>query len=298
MNKRYHSEKAITAKEFGSLSTDEKILKMTEGLTPPSGKSDLEVLDSILSADSPKMSKRSVSLRLVIQSVAAVAILVIGIYSVNKVFSGENIKTGIGSHASLTLPDGSTVNLNADSKISWNDSKFNTNREVKLSGEAYFEVKKGNQFNIKTKNGNVRILGTQLNVYSREKEFWVSCITGKVAVTHNSSEVILLPGEKAELTSSGLEKLELKDVTQTAAWKDGLFYFEDQPLVSIFAEMERQFGVKVHCKGDLKRKMTVTFSNKNLDEALDLVCTPMELTYEVEKNNTITISDKKSESAH
>jgi len=294
MNKRYHSEKKITLSEFRSLNTEEKILKLAEGLTPPSGKNELEVLESILSLGSQKTSRRAISLRLVLQSIAAVVILLIGIYSVNKVFSTEKIKTGMGSQASLTLPDGSTVSLNADSKITWNDKKFNSRREVNLSGEAYFEVKKGNEFNIKTRNGNVRILGTQLNVYSREKEFWVSCITGKVGVSNKNSEVILLPGEKAELTSSGLEKSELKNASQTAAWKEGLFYFEDQPLVSIFAEIERQYGVKIHFRGDLKRKMTVSFSNKNMDEALDLVCTPMELTYEIEKNNTINISDNKS----
>ncbi len=294
MNKRYDSEKTITANEFRSLDTEQKILKMAEGLMPPTGKNELEVLDFILSSHSPKTSKQNVSLRLIWQSVAAIAVLLISIYSVNKFSSGENIKTGIASHASLTLPDGSTVNLNADSKIAWNDNKFNAKREVTLSGEAYFEVQKGNEFNIKTKNGNVRILGTQLNVYSREKEFWVSCISGKVGVNVKDKEVILLPGEKAELTSSGLQRKELKNVGQTASWKEGLFYFEDQPLVSIFAEMERQFGVKVHYQGDLKRKMTVSFSNGNLDEALDLVCTPMELKYEIEKNNTINISNTKT----
>ena len=291
MDKRYDSEKNITAAEFISLSSEEKIMKMAERLNPPPGKEPEKVLEIILTSGAPKERKRIVKLPFFLRAVAAILILLVGIYSVSKVFSGERIKTGYGSQANLTLPDGSTVALNADSKIIWSDKKFNSKRIVTLSGEAFFDVKKGSEFDIKTKNGNVRILGTQLNIFSRNKEFRVSCITGKVGVSSGNSEVVLLPGEIAELTPSGIEKRAVKNVSQTAAWKEGLFYFEDQPLVSIFAEIERQFGVSVDYKGDLKRKITVSFSNKNLDEALDVVCSPMGLKYEIEKNNTVKISE-------
>ena len=289
MNTRHDSNRIITSAEFRSLDTEGKIMKVAEGFTPPPGKDQDMVLNTILAPGGKRENKRILSLRLFLQAVAACAILLVGIYSVSKVFSEEKIKTGFGSQANLTLPDGSIVTLNSDSKLNWNDRKFNSKRSIMLSGEAFFDVKKGGEFNIKTKNGNVRILGTQLNVYSRDKEFRVSCISGKVGVSNESSEVILLPGEVAELTLSGIEKKAVNNVSQTIAWKEGLFYFEDQLLVSIFAELKRQFGVSVDYKGDLKRKITVSFSNKDLEEALDVICSPMGLKYEIEKNNTIKI---------
>jgi ferric-dicitrate binding protein FerR (iron transport regulator) len=139
----------------------------------------------------------------------------------------------------------------------------------------------------------VEILGTKLNVFSREKEFWVSCLTGKVGVETENSNQILLPGEIVELTSQGLEKRVLTEVNQTAAWKEGMFYFEDKPLVSIFAEIERQFDVSIQFEGDVNRSITVSFTNNKLEEALDVVCIPMGLKYEVAKNNKVRIFENR-----
>jgi ferric-dicitrate binding protein FerR (iron transport regulator) len=191
------------------------------------------------------------------------------------------------------MPDGSLVSLNSGSKLVWNEKKFNRNRLVTLSGEAYFEIEKGGEFIIQTENGTVEILGTKLNVFSREKEFWVSCLTGKVGVETENSNQILLPGEIVELTSQGLEKRVLTEVNQTAAWKEGMFYFEDKPLVSIFAEIERQFDVSIQFEGDVNRSITVSFTNNKLEEVLDVVCIPMGLKYEVAKNNKVRIFENR-----
>lgn len=152
-------------------------------------------------------------------------------------------------------------------------------------------MKKGTPFNIKTGNGEVRILGTQLNVFSRGSEFWVSCITGKVAVSAHKNGVILTPGEMAELTPTSLVKTTISNVEQTASWKEGVFYFANKPLVSIFGEIERQFNVSVQFDGDAKRSITVSFTNKKLEEALDVICIPMGLKYEVDNKNKVRITE-------
>lgn len=224
-------------------------------------------------------------------AVAAVMLLLIGFYSVSLVFLNEKIKTGFASQTTVKLPDGTLITLNAGSKLAWSERRFDKERTVTVDGEAFFDVKKGSRFTIKTHNGNVTILGTQLNVFSRENDFRVSCITGKVGVSSGSSEVVLLPGEKAGLTNSGLQKTTSAHIEQTAAWKEGIFYFEDQPLVSIFGEIERQFNVSVKYKGNPGRLITVSFTNRKLEEALDVVCIPMGLKYELDKNNNINITE-------
>ena len=68
--------------------------------------------------------------------------------------------------------------------------------------------------------------------------------------------------------------------------------FEDTPLNTIFDELERQFNVSIKIEGDASRLATIDFSNENLNEALDVVCIPMELNYEIKNNKKITISEK------
>jgi ferric-dicitrate binding protein FerR (iron transport regulator) len=81
------------------------------------------------------------------------------------------------------------------------------------------------------------------------------------------------------------------EVNQTAAWKEGVFYFDDKPLVSIFDEIERQFDVSIQFEGDTKRSITVSFTNKKLEETLDVVCIPMGLKYEVDNKNNVRITE-------
>lgn len=291
MTEMNNSAKKIAAADFRSLDTEGKIMQMTEGLAVPPGKDPDLVLQSILNNEKAIAPKRIIKMSQIWMAAAAVFLLLVGFYSVSVVFSTERVRTGLAAQTSVTLPDGSLVSLNAGSKITWNDRKFTGNRQVKVEGEVYFDVQKGNPFSIKTGNGEVRILGTKLNVFSRGNEFWVSCITGKVAVSAQNTEVILTPGEIAELTEIGLVKSEIGNVAQTAAWKEGVFYFEDKPLVSIFGEIERQFNVQVQYTGDAKRSITVSFTNKKLEEALEVICIPMGLKYEVDNKNKVRITE-------
>jgi ferric-dicitrate binding protein FerR (iron transport regulator) len=293
MTKSYDSKRQITATEFRNMNQEEKIMKMAEGLTVPQGRDENLVLEAIFSQTEKPAVTKTIQFRRYFQAAAAVILLLIGIYSVSVIYSNQRMSTGFGNQTQITLPDGSLVSLNSGSKLVWNEKKFNRNRLVTLSGEAYFEIEKGGEFIIQTENGTVEILGTKLNVFSREKEFWVSCLTGKVGVETENSNQILLPGEIVELTSQGLEKRVLTEVNQTAAWKEGMFYFEDKPLVSIFAEIERQFDVSIQFEGDVNRSITVSFTNNKLEEVLDVVCIPMGLKYEVAKNNKVRIFENR-----
>lgn len=293
MTKSYDSKRQITATEFRNMNQEEKIMKMAEGLTVPQGKDENLVLEAIFSQTEKPAVTKTIQFRRYFQAAAAVLLLLIGIYSVSVIYSNQRMSTGFGNQTQITLPDGSLVSLNSGSKLVWNEKKFNRKRLVTLSGEAYFEIEKGGEFIIQTENGTVEILGTKLNVFTREKEFWVSCLTGKVGVETENSNQILLPGEIVELTSQGLEKRVLTEVNQTAAWKEGMFYFEDKPLVSIFAEIERQFDVSIQFEGDVNRSITVSFTNNKLEEVLDVVCIPMGLKYEVAKNNKVRIFENR-----
>ena len=282
----------ITHYEFNKMSSDEKILEISKNLIPPSGKPEKEVLNSLLDKIEQSSPTKTFSLKKLLQAIAAIVILLISIYSVNSYLSNDIIKTQFAEQTEITLPEGTKVTLNTDSKLKWNNRHFAKKRLLTLNGEAYFDVVKGDKFIIKSKLGTVEILGTQLNVFSRDNTFWVSCISGKVRVSANNSQQIILPGEIAELTPQGLIKAVNNNIEKTTSWKEGIFYFEDKPLISIFAEIERQFDVSIQYKEFEERLITVSFSNKKLNEALDIVCIPMGLKYEVDNNKKVSIYKK------
>lgn len=292
MNTKQEREKQIIdPNEFRKLDTEGKILEIAKNFGAPAGKDGNVVLEELLRRIESTTPVKRLRFATYLRAVAALLILLFGFYAVTTVFSQEKVVTGLSEQTELKLPDNSEVVLNADSKLTYSAKNFENARNLTLKGEAFFDVQKGGDFVINTPNGKIEILGTQLNVFSREDEFWVSCLKGKVKVSAGNDEQIILPGEIVEMNDHRLVKKVKIDIEHTTAWKQGTFYFEDRPLVSIFEAIERQFNVSVKFDGDRNRLITVTFSNSSLQEALDVICIPMDLKYEI-KNNKVFISDE------
>lgn len=287
-----NTKNKITPEEFKKMNSEEKILKISGGFVPPKGKPQNEVLELLLNKLEENEPTKKIRLTRYIQAAAAVIIVLVGLKIVPGIISAQQVKTSYAQQSELTLPDGTNVTLNADSKIKWNKKNFNKKRVITLSGEAFLDVKKGDEFIINTKNGTIEILGTQLNIYSRNQEFWVSCLEGKVRISTDSQQKIITPGEWVRLNDSELVKSKSEVIENTILWKDGIIHFEETQLEVIFAELERQFDVKVVFTGDNSRKATIDFAIHNLEEALDIVCSPMELRYEVSNNKKVIISEK------
>jgi ferric-dicitrate binding protein FerR (iron transport regulator) len=76
---------------------------------------------------------------------------------------------------------------------------------------------------------------------------------------------------------------------QKTTWREGDFYFESKPLRTVIDELERQFNIEIILSGDSTRLYTGYFSNKNLDEALEMVFKPMSLRYTRETDNKIFV---------
>lgn len=287
-----NKHKVITPKAFKAMDAEEKILEISGGWEVPDGKSEDEVLNQLLQQIDEEKQIKQWSLKPVLKWGVAAAIAAVLIISLQPLLKNtEVVQTAMGEHTSIDLPDGSLARLNADSYLSWEPKSFNSKRSLRLKGEGFFDVEKGNPFVVKTKFGDVQVLGTQLNIYARDKEFWVSCITGKVKVTAGHSQEILLPGDKVSLVEGFLQRGHKQQIKSTISWQEGLFHFEETQLVSIFAEFERQFNIKIEYKGNSQRRASIDFSNEDLIQALDVLTIPMELTYEV-RDKRIIIRDR------
>jgi ferric-dicitrate binding protein FerR (iron transport regulator) len=230
-------------------------------------------------------------------SIAASIILLLGlsIFFLNR----KNLTTLIttqGQQVSIYLPDSSEVIINASSIIRYKSKQWKANRTVELEGEAFFRVKKGSRFEIHSKRGITTVLGTSFNVYARDKNYKVSCFTGKVSVrtNNNSSAQLITPGYETRLEGNNVLAAPYKFNTQDAAmWQKGEFYFHDESLKNVFDEIERQFNVTIEASDIKERNFTGCFFRNNIQQALKLVCEPMQLDYSI-KGNTIIINNKVS----
>jgi len=231
-------------------------------------------------------------IKIITYSAAASIILFISFFAAYH-FSEKVIIVPRGQHQIVYLPDSSRVVLNADSEIIFSRLFWSLNRRVQFSGEAFFTVKKGSKFRVICDYGEVSVLGTSFNVFSRDDEFEIKCFTGKVEVSVQKNETVLLNATEAvsynpkDGKTSGVYHIN----SQTAkSWLDGEYRFEQVPLRKVFDKLERQFDVTVLYSDTANRKYTGTFSNKDLKLALDLICIPMNLKYSFIDEHTVRIN--------
>ena len=224
-------------------------------------------------------------------SAAASIIILVGLFYLFNLNKQVICITQSGEMKEFILPDQSKVILNADSKLTYKKSVWNKSREVYLTGEAGFKVKKGSLFTVNTNKGNVRVLGTSFNVFARNDDFKVSCFTGKVQVQvkNSSNSVILTQGLETQLKNNQLSLPERFNISRVGKWQKGEFYYSGEKIKNVFREIERQFNVKIITKNIGNRYYTGYFSNKNFEDALKMVCLPMNLEYSFKDTSTIII---------
>ncbi len=182
-----------------------------------------------------------------------------GTRRVNGVLEANTIQTPKGGRFTISLPDGSRVWLNSASSLTYPTAFASSERKVKLSGEAYFEIAKNKKvpFRVESNNQVVEVLGTHFNINSYEDEAYIktTLLEGSVRVILNSSNPntqLLKPGEQS-LTSTSQSDIKVQDTdTEKAiAWKNGYFKFKNTPIKDIMREIERWYDVELVYDGKL-----------------------------------------------
>jgi transmembrane sensor len=227
-----------------------------------------------------------IPLRRIASIAAALAVIALGIWW----FAGKNggapnvdtsIATTTGEQQELKLPDGSQVTLNALSTLEYSAAGWDGERRVELSGEAFFKAKKGRRFTVQTKQGKVEVVGTQFNVYVRDRELEVKCTEGKVQVTNpaGTERILLSAGEQVAVVEGRMQRRQ--GLASYPNWFKGESSFRSAPLERVFGEMERQYGVVVVADSVAGRTFSGKFVHQDLEKALRMVCGPMGLEWTV-----------------
>ncbi len=222
---------------------------------------------------------------------AAIAVLfMISYFYINSL--NETISTQYAQRETVILPDASEVILNAGSEISYSKKKWDEQRNIELEGEAFFKVAKGKKFTVSTAAGTVTVLGTQFNVEQRDGFFEVSCYEGLVRVNFKDVET-QLPAGSSILVFNGTVVEEKVAANQSPSWINDESSFKSIPLKFVLNELERQYNIKVSTNGiDTVQLFTGTFSNTNLNLALESISAPYQIKFNLEGNQVLFYAEE------
>jgi ferric-dicitrate binding protein FerR (iron transport regulator) len=221
-------------------------------------------------------------------------------------------KKGIRSY--LSLPDGTKVWLNSDSKLEYKDNFNSSIREVTLIGEAYFDVVRDEKrpFIVHTSDIDIKVLGTAFNVksYPRESSIEATLIHGLIEITNKkeptSPKVLLHPHEKLvykkNCSNVSADKVATtvvkpfsvaplpKNIADTSmvetSWVYNKLIFDGETFGEIAAKMERWYNVKINFRNEKVASIPIHYKieNETVEEALKAMQVIEDFTYKIEAN--------------
>jgi ferric-dicitrate binding protein FerR (iron transport regulator) len=248
----------------------------------------------------------------------------------------HNSKTGVcriivakGQKSVVILPDSTVVSLNSDSELSYSSNFGKENREVSLTGEAYFRVTHDTKhpFLVHARELKIKVYGTEFNLkcYKGDKTIETTLVKGSLSISQKSSkEVFLKPNqqyvysEKTELKTDIAEKtninndkrveseeqntselmpLEQKKVQEVdpypvTAWKDQKLVFDDDSFSDMVIKIERWYDVKVIIESDKIKQYRYkgSFESETIEQALSALKFATPFNYTINKR-TIYIKE-------
>ena len=222
--------------------------------------------------------------------VAAMLTFVVGGYLYYTYFLPETIETSIAESREIILPDSSIVIMNAVSKISYNERKWDKNRELELIGEAFFKVRKGSKFDVKTTEGTISVLGTQFNVKQRKDFFEVVCFEGLVSVQTPLESTQLPAYHKIRIINGEVFKNQFSEEIEPA-WINNESAFASVPFHQVISEFERQYDVDVLPQNvNMDQIFTGRFTHKDMILALKSITIPQNISYQITEDRQIILS--------
>lgn len=196
-----------------------------------------------------------------------------------------------------TLPDGSMISLNKNSQLRYPSSFTGAQREITLTGEAFFDVSHdaAHPFIIHTDKMDITVLGTSFNVraYPEGDSVHVSVKTGKVQCVSGKDTAIILPGQYAVYVENGAIRTGTDNDPNRAAYRDRVFRFNNTPLGVAVQQLNDAYNCKIILKNEALSACTFTVTKVFYNEPVENIIDAIEVVYpgitSHKEGNTITL---------
>lgn len=239
---------------------------------------------------------------------AAVILAIIGLFGIFQYyFNPAEVK--VASEERLLeqkLPDGSLIALNAHSKISYPEHFKGKVRKVKLTGEAFFDVKPDTEkpFVIDAGAGEIKVLGTSFNVEAYHgQDLKVQVVSGRVQLSlqgaDTDSSVILMAGDVGIIDrSKGQVYKEMPVYDDALFWYNKKLVFKETPLPEVFRILEKNYKVRFSPYGEEVQqcRLTARFEGESIEAILDVISATFDIQFKVQ-NETVLVSTQENNCA-
>jgi ferric-dicitrate binding protein FerR (iron transport regulator) len=191
-----------------------------------------------------------------------------------------------------TLPDGTIITLNKNSALSYPEVFSDTQRNVKMEGEIFFEVARNEAkpFIIETERTDITVLGTSFNVETQNTFTRVIVETGLVEVDYKKGNIIVEPGQQLTIQKSDslIQKVPVSDELYKY-YRSRVFVCDNTPLATLVDKLNEAYGAAIiivnPAKGNLK--ITTTFADESLENILDIIALTLDVKIIKTKENIL-----------
>ena len=158
------------------------------------------------------------------------------------------ISVPTGADYTKQLADGTRITINGNTTLDYPKTFDAHQREVKLAGEAYFEVAHQDNcpFIVRTQTGDIEVLGTHFNVQASAHQTIVTLEEGSVRLQLGLHQAVLVPGQQARMSTDGHIEVSTVNTHNYTSWATGTYEFTDTPLSEIARQMGLWYGVEMH----------------------------------------------------
>jgi transmembrane sensor len=244
--------------------------------------------------DSENGQARIRTLRNTIIRIAAVALLIIGlgttaVYLNNSGLLSKKITLATGSDQKnllVELPDGSKIYLNRNTRLSYRANFGKERRDVKLNGEAFFDISHdaSKPFIIDAGNAKVKVVGTSFNVITNNAESAVEVYvkTGKVILSDNTgSQSMFLDPEYVGTMNLNTSGKEINNNPNRISWRTDHLVYNGQKLDIVFNDLKKVHNMDIVADDPdiLDNTWTAPIDNQSQDTIIRLICISFNLSY-------------------
>lgn len=208
------------------------------------------------------------------------------------------IENAIGQKSKVMLSDGTVVYLNSTSKLTYPTAFDTDERVVYLSGEAYFDVTPNPErpFRVKTDALDVLVLGTEFNVKTKDSNYDISLVEGKVRlITESNAKTELSPGQQVSFNKeSQVFSYNSFDTKFVTGWKDGSLVFRNSSFKEVMDQLHEWYGIHITLNKSSQIQSwsyTATFENESLENVLQNMSALRHFEYSIKNDTLVVILD-------